>query len=226
MAYVYTAWPDASAVIEMLAAANITLPGTVTGDVIQLHIDSAAASMQQETHRQFVPGTAGETRYFDGSGNAMMEIDEFITITAVEFLWFPLVAGVNLANFSVISKKTFPNTKIYIYQGAANATYAYIHTFPKGRNNIKITGTWGYAATIPQDVWKAVAAKAAGELATLNAMTAQGRLVSWTDLDVSENYGTEHCEEAAGWTKQYNKAVKIHKKTLRSLLSSHQVELM
>lgn len=226
MSYSYAAWPTPAAVSDILAAANITLPYTVSGNVIQAEIDAAAATVGKRTHRQFIADTVDKVRYYNGSGNAMMYIDEYVDITSVYFLFYPSIAGVNLANYVEVEQSTYPKTKIQIYQGPANATYAFLHNFPEGRSNIQITGKWGYGATIPQDLWLAVAQKAAGELATMAALQLGGKVTWWQELDAQEKLMEGSFSDVAGWSKNFDAICALYKRPASQFLNYNKPPLL
>ena len=56
---------------------------------------------------------------------------------------------------------------------------------------IQITGSWGYGARIPEEVWEAMRATAALTLLPAISRGLTGGLVSWSDADVHEQYGED-----------------------------------
>lgn len=226
MAYTYTAWPTAANVFDVLTASNIDPTVDVGSDLVSAWIAAAAQEMVKRASRQFVAGSAGEIRYFDGSGDGMQTVDEFVDVTAVEFLMYPQVAGVQVTYWYEKLTNGYPNTVLQIVQGPSNTNYGYITMFPKGRSNIKVTGTWGYGSSIPVDVWTAVQEYAAAKIAASNSLSAQGKLAKWVDGDVSEDYGGDMPGEVAGWIKNFRETARRYRRPYRELRRRQQVELL
>jgi len=208
----YTVWPTIANVYALLTASNITPTMASTDLVATGFLDEAIQGMTQLTKRQFLPGSTGEVRYFDGSGTGLQTVDEFIDVTAVEFLMFPQVAGVNVQYWYEPATNKFPNTTLQIFQGPANTNFGYVAAFPQGRRNIKVTGQWGYAATIPADVWMAVLKKAAAGIAAVNSLDAQGKTSKLVDGDASVDYGSDMPGDVAGWLEDFDCAVKKYRR--------------
>ena len=209
----YSTWPTIANVYALLTGANIT-PGLASSSLVaQGFLDEAIGLMGQLTKRQFVAGSAGEIRYFDGSGTGVQTVTEFVDVPAVQFLLYPQVAGIDIQYWYEQSRNQYPNTTLQIYQGPANTNYGYVANFPQGRSNIKVTGTWGYASTIPYAVWMAVLKGAAASIATMNSLTSQGKLAKWVDGDASEDYGgSANFGEFTGWAKEFYSTVKAYKR--------------
>lgn len=216
MAVTYTAWPTVAQVSAFLTSANISPTLQTSDDLYQVHIDAASAEMGKRTQRQFVAGSAGEVRYYDGSGDGMQPIDEFIDVSAVQFLMYPQVAGIDIQYWYEPSRNGYPQDVLQIYQGPANTNYGYVANFPLGRSNIKVTGQFGYAATIPAPVWMAVLKKAAASIAAANTLDAQGKMVSETDGDADHKYGGDMPGDTAGWLEDFEAAVKAYKRPLKT----------
>jgi len=217
MAIDYTAWPTPTQVYDVITSANVTPTLSSSSELVQPYIDSVVNYLTKKTHRQFLAGSAGEVRYFDGSGSGLQIIDEIVTLTAVEFLMYPQVAGINLVYYNVALTNGYPTTMLQIFQGPANTNFGYVTSFPPGRRNVKVTGTWGYASTIPPAVWMAVAKKAAGLILNTNTMDAQGQLKEWVDGDAKQVYDDGTISVQAGWDKEFEEVIK----TFRRPLSEH-----
>ncbi len=225
MAYDYTDWPLPADVFDLLTASNIDPVVTSADDLVQNWIDAAAQEMRKLTNRQFVAGSAGEIRYYDGSGTGMQTVDEFVDVTAVEFLMYPQVAGINVTYWYEKLSNGYPNTVLQIVQGPSNTNYGYIAAFPRGRSNVKVTGTFGYGATVPVDVWNAVLQKAAASIAASNSLSAQGKLSKWVDGDVSEDYGAQMPGEVAGWLNDFKETARRYRRPYRELRRRQTVDL-
>lgn len=211
MANVYTAWPTRTNLSAFLAGANVTAVLSDT-DMLDGLILSAAERITKATNYQWLAGEADEERFYDGSGTGLLQIDEYIDVSEVEFLIFPQATGVNVTSYVEVSRNLVPKTLLQIYQGATHATYGYLDRFPAGRSNVKVTGQFGYAASIPYDVWFAVLKKAAADVATMSGLSAQGKVIDWTEGDVSERYSDKVVGEAAGWVAEFDMVCRKRRK--------------
>lgn len=173
MAFVLTDKPTAANVQTILTQYGYSsLSSGLDADLLALEIDSAVSAIEKETQRQFVPGSVGEIRYYDGSGTGLMVIDPYIDITAVEFAVFPQVTGVEITRYVEVEQQNTPKTRIQIFQGAPSISVGYLNHFPEGRSNIKVTGQFGYSAEIPANVFMAMAKMAAASV--IEAHSASG----------------------------------------------------
>lgn len=213
----YTAWPLASDVQELVASANVCPTLDWASDLVQVRLDAAVAELEQLTGRQFL--AAEGLRYFDGSGTGVLVVDEYVSISAVQFYLVPELAGVNLLDFMQVTRNRYANTRIQIYQGPANIPLGWYTRFPEGRSNVGVTATWGYAASIPPDVWQAVLAKAAAEIVDTNRVAARGALVSIRDDDVSVGYSEQLPSVMAGWRQQFASVCKRYRRGVREMAS-------
>jgi len=93
--------------------------------------------IDQKCGRKFTAGDPGEIRYFDGTGENYLFIDDLITLTKLEYreldsdAWTEIPSGTYLTS-------GIPIYKIILL---SNAITPY---FPEGDQNIRITGTWGW----------------------------------------------------------------------------------
>jgi hypothetical protein len=206
------------AVRQFLVAAGITVPNTYTDDMMNLEIQSVVGDFQHKTGRQFVPGCSGEIRFYDGSGTGEQVVDEYIEITDVAVLMVPPMNVVSTAlNYFEVVENGKPKTRIGILQGPANFP-AYWTAFPGGRSNIQVTGKFGYASEMPAEVYNALLKMSAGKVADTLTMSTKdnsiigGRVVSWTEADVTERYADQLPSVALGWAKEYDQAILDHMK--------------
>lgn len=112
----------------------------------------------------FYPTTDGETRYFDGSGEDVQEIDDCLSITSIGVAEEGGVASTSYTtwtentdfyvapyNYSALG---LPFNELVIdWNGSQSVWYRY-------RKAVKITGIWGYSTTVPDDVKQAVVIQA------------------------------------------------------------------
>jgi len=115
----------------------------------------------RRTHRQFVADAEDTSRYYDGSGAAEIEVDEMVELTSVTVIGLQSDPGYTLDNIVLDEEQAIAKTRLVAAQGSLPA-YAesaaflpYRTIFPVGRLNIVVTGKFGFAATIPEDLWEA-----------------------------------------------------------------------
>lgn len=185
----HTAWPQLTDVTSVVTAMGGSI--SVGTSIQQTILDGVISTVHRKTHRTFIPET--EVRYFNGNDSGEIEIDEFITISTIELIgWFGITTGLELANFAPIENRPgFPNTRIQIYRGSVPAWYRHwVDRFPSGRQNLKISATWGYDTTIPDDLWYGVLAQTTGALINIdqakNTEVSKGFLIKWSEADVTE----------------------------------------
>ncbi len=225
MAYVYTALPTVADVKAMCLAAHVDTSlssFTMVDAQITGIIAARGKTLQKKTQRQFLPGTAGEIRYFDGSGTGILYVDEYVDVTAIEFFYVPTAASVSVANFVEVSQSPWGKDKIQILQGQANISFGFYLRFPEGRSNIKVTATWGYGTSYPEDVFMAILQASTADVLMANTMSAQGQALKYTDGDASEQWTGESLGESAGWLgkgslwesvcRDYKRSLKSHRR--------------
>lgn len=214
MGYNFSLWPTVDDVMTELSAGNITVPAAITEDYVQARIDAATSYVFQQTRRFFVADVIATARVYDGNGTGTMEIDEYLEIDKVEFVFFPTIASTTVTTWYAVSHIKWPKTRIQIYQGPSNATYAIYPVFPYGRSNILVTGRFGYDDTIPADLWLAVLNDVTGKIVNVLASAAQdgqaqmGQTLKWTEGYESEQYNSGLAGDQLGWTTELKKACK------------------
>lgn len=199
----YTSPPTYANLASFLSSVGLgPLAAVIAGDFGAMYLASATASIQRDCDRQFVPSAAGVVRSFDGSGTGLQFIDDAVSVTAVSYLIFPQSTGVQVQGWIPVSEPDKPIHKLQIYQGPSGVSYGFRPFFPEGRHNISVTATWGYAASIPVDVWEAILLKAASGAVNSNVLSQRGggSLTSWKDDDVQEDYDPKTLPSViAGW---------------------------
>lgn len=215
----YAAWPDTDDLDARLVAAGVVLREDVTDEQKQAKLDAVVATVLRETRREFVTST--ETRYFDGSGTPEMDIDEFTEIDTVNTVWGE--SSMELPTVTALPEDGLPNTRIVLFRGGIPGVFLGwpLDRFPTGRGNIAVTATWGYGATIPADLWEAVAVEAAAQLAdeagfagtSTSGGSAAGALVAWREGNSSATYqGTvgndSRSSSQVGWHGAFMAAVR------------------
>jgi hypothetical protein len=80
-------------------------------------------------------------------------------------------------------------------------------------DQISIVGKFVYAATIPEDAWRGMLTMAGLELAPQIAQAISLGLVSWTEADVTENYGQKPLQGLIDqWTDRADRITARYKK--------------
>jgi len=226
MSLPYTAWPTVAQVYDLLTGGNITPTLGQSSDVAQAMVNGAIREMGRKSGRQFLAGSAGESRFFDGSGTGVQIVDDYIDVTAVKFYWLPSTGVIDITQFFEVTRTPFANNRIQIVQGPSNFAWSYITQFPQGRSNIEVVATWGYGSTIPQDVWETVLYASAARIADLNRLSAQGILTDIKDDDVTLKYDGRTIAESTGWQKQIESVAKGYRRSLRDHLARQDTPLI
>ena len=218
----YTNWCTPADVVNRLSEMGYEasdIDRFVSGPRIQIVIDAVARHIQQYTHRQFVPSSAEEARYYDGSGTGEMEIDEYVSFSSVEVIGYVETAVVlQLSNVAERDDNTYPKTRIVIRRGTPTGTFVYIDRFPKGRQNIIVTGIFGYNATIPADLWNAHEGDVAARIARRLISSPDGRVKSWEQGGVKETYDMTDPGDITHSTDELKACLALYKKPLQTLL--------
>lgn len=110
------------------------------------------------TGRTFTPVT--ETRVYDGSGLSILHVDDIVPGTSLTVTSFgTMLTDIILSNeyekmgHSVLVRRTVQGNVIPPAFGGRPLTFA------RGRQNISVTATFGYAATVPGDIYECVRKK-------------------------------------------------------------------
>lgn len=209
MSISYTAWPTAANVYARLSAANISPTMLVSDEQVAHLVSAVAAAFQRRTRRQFIADGSDVVRYYDGAGTGEQIVDAMTSLTSVEVLGYVGLGPLTLSGAYLADATGYPRDRILIAQGPpvwAPGMY-YLDRFPEGRRNIKVTGRFGYAATIPVDVWEAILCGVAADIADANRVQSGGAPVAWHEGDTDERYLDQQIGEIAGWRAKYERAV-------------------
>lgn len=228
----FTLWPTTGDVLDRLAAAGITLRTGVDTTRLQGILDAIVAEVGYFTGRQFLMDTVDNGRYFDGSGTPTQEIDEIVALTSAQVIGVQADPGYSLSDVTTVIEQRKPITRLVLARGSLPALAAsavwhpVVRVFPVGRQNILVTGRWGFAARIPRDLWEAVAMQAAfllgnealfqpGYNASLLAYT--GRMVEWRESDgTSVQYDKDlllnGLRKSMPWADQFKAALQRYRR--------------
>jgi hypothetical protein len=230
MAYDYTAYPTSANLTAWMTAMVPSVTRPTNSDVLGLLLLSASKAIEKQTGRQFV--TVTEDRYFDGSGSGILMVDDFVSITSDsqgKMVYIYAAPGnaygqSQLTGIQEVYEPGKPSNMIQIFQGPANSAYMYINYFPVGRSNVKINATWGYASTVPADVFELIMAKAASSVIAGSAITDGGIVISDKLADEGTTYANDrNWFETSGWGKRWKEAVRSYRRDMTTVLARRQL---
>lgn len=216
----YTQWPTSVDVQQMLDSAGVTL--RITASEADARTGRLMAAVEQDiarrTMRQFVADApAGTSRYFDGTGTAELEIDEFVAFTSATVIGIATAPGYGLVNVIPITEAGRPQTRLIMGQGSVPAwttegvVVPYAAVFPLGRSNIEIVAQFGYGATIPANLWEACAAEVAHRLTQEVLFRPVGRIQEQQRADIRIQYKLSEAA-ATGWHQQFETACRQYRR--------------
>ncbi len=212
----HSTYPIASDVVAYLAA--IGSENSISSTMLGNWLAAAIASLERQTRRQFV--TTTETRYFDGSGTGELALDDFVSISSLRI--FGVAGAATPTTFTGWCEEAVygsPKSKILIARGSTPG-FLSIERWPEGRRNIEVTGTWGYASAVPDDVWQGLI-EAVGGLALDASATAvsansgsAGPVMSWQEGDIRETFdASTSFSEKLGSCARFARLVKVYAKS-------------
>lgn len=217
----YTTWPAFSDVQDRLTAAGVTLRGQLTNVSAtarqQSTMNAVAAEIGQRTQRQFVADSLPTTRLYDGTGTAEMEVDEMVTLVGVTLLGFQDNPGYPLSGALLTKEANKPMTRLTVSRGSvaafgpAGVWAGTLARFPAGRQNIQVTGLFGYGPAIPADLWEAAAGEMALRLAGEAIFTPAGR-TNFNKAGDEETRSALDDATATGWHDLYLSALTFYKR--------------
>lgn len=205
-----TAYPTAGDLQVLLTASGVLLDLSA-GGLIYLDLEGAVTAARQQfeelTGRTFL--AYSQARRYDSPVNLRGILDLRADLLSLE--------SVTAGGTALVSGRDF-------VLGPANADLngrpwswiEFIQLFRSGlspqiRQDIRVTGSWGYSAQVPEDVWQAILAGAAARVAPQIALGISRGLLLWREGDVMEEYGrtpgtTPLVAEAGMWVTQFGAA--------------------
>jgi len=135
-----------------------SLPDPLTSAALEDFINAVDAFIDNYCNRTFE--SSDTSKYYDGSGSSELLIDDLISLTKIEILDDD--GNVNETIDSSDEYWLYPENKTPKNRIVLNADNAPIAVFPKGNQNIKITGTFGYQSSVPDDIVLAATKLVAG----------------------------------------------------------------
>jgi hypothetical protein len=143
------AYCAASAVLDQLVGVDLAPLGGATeqAGVLADALEAARGEVDGACRRSFSPPAAPETRELDGGGGLILRVPDLARLDEIA------VDGA-----TVSPAYTYPTS---------GPPYRWIATggrFPLGHGNVRVTGLWGFGASVPADVARAAACLAAVEV--------------------------------------------------------------
>lgn len=188
-------WPDSTAVEEYLTALGITVPAGFDFDV---EIEAVVAEV--ETLTGWSPFKQSET-------SSTQIIDPPLTYTGGPMkpnngVILPLPSGLMTCDSVITASRTLVLGTDYWLEPSAKKPWERIRvSFPfwSKPQTVSVTGKWGFSATIPADLYKAVRDIAAyRSMASFQSTTLMSGLGSFTEGDVKESYTSDLVLETLG----------------------------
>lgn len=125
-----------------------SLPDPLTSAQLDNHISAVGNFINNYCNRKFEDSDT--VKYYDGNGTKELLIDDLISLTKIEILDADRDVDETLDNsdyYWLYPENKTPKNKIVI-----DSSNAPIGIFSKGHQNIKVTGTFGYQSSVPDDI--------------------------------------------------------------------------
>jgi hypothetical protein len=155
-----------------------------------------------------------------------MVVSDYRSISAIQFYLTAGIGAVSLAQWQEVSVDAGPKNRIHIFAGPAFASAGYYNNFPEGRSNVAITATWGYADSIPQDVWNSVAEAAAADIVDGLKITNGGVQTSIKDDDVTLSFSQEMLSNLSRWGANFEGVCKRYTRDLGTFMARKREHLI
>ena len=211
----YTHWFTDEDILTALDATGVT-PRTLK------RVESVREAVIQQigfkTLRQFVAGPQGEVRTYDGNGTPLCEVDEMISLSNVTVLGMQNQPGYPLENVTLVYEQGKPYTRLQLAQGSlpafapAGVWQPYMAIFPAGRQNVLVTGQYGFAATIPADVWNAGLEQCAAMLTRETFFAVGGAVSEKRQGDTMTQFKLPDVSNPAGWTTEFARVLRDYRR--------------
>ena len=186
-----TAYPTTQDLEQFLTGGGLTLTNALRA--VFPHVVNAAKKQFEEDCGRVILAPSADTRRFNPPTNRdrlLILPYDLATLTSIVYVptngtstTFTSGTDFDPEPYNA-SAETKPYTQIRFY------TYQWQEPLNYGvRNSLRIAGRWGYATTVPDDVWLAVLARSAwSAFAQINLANTSG-IRTWTDGDRTVAYG-------------------------------------
>lgn len=180
-----TAWPAGSDVAAFLAAAGLTVGSGLLGELDTM-ANAAVADLEKATGRQFIAASGTET--YDaptGAAGLVLLRRDLLSVSGLTRSGSAQISG---TDYRLVSLER-NSDRAPVYYAVQFQAPAYAFPGSAGWDGVSITGTWGYGTNVPPGAWQGVLNRAAWLAAPSLILGFSGGFVSWTEADVTENYG-------------------------------------
>jgi hypothetical protein len=126
-----------------------TLPSPLSSARITEYISAVKSWIDSYCGREFEQESAS-SKLYDGDGSNEILVDDILSLTKIEILDENKAVETTITSsddYYLYPANKTPKTKIII-----NKHKAGVSRFPIGFQNVKITGTFGYAISVPEDI--------------------------------------------------------------------------
>jgi hypothetical protein len=214
---------------DFITGQGITLRAGAGTTFVQARINAAESRLNTLTGKSYV--SAAEVRKYDGTGTPSLAIDPCLAVTSVVLTSF----GTTIHTYAATDYLLYPansNPKFELRRDnsgvstirdylSADAGESRVYYWPKGDQNVWVTGTWADAASAPADYKEAVIILAAlYVLAGDNLPTISGSVAaavksyktgvfSATFADTSQK---DMIAKISGWGDFIKETINIHRK--------------
>lgn len=106
--------------------------------VAESYIEAVTAYIERYTGRKFSADSTPAPRFYDGTDNAELFIDDAVEITQVKID----NAVISDSDYKLYPANKSPKTRIILPY----------RTFAWGAQNVEVTAKWGYGASVPADL--------------------------------------------------------------------------
>lgn len=203
----YSAYPTEADLLRFL---QIPMSGDVPDTVrtfLAAQVGAARADLEQECNRVFLAPATAVTRYYDPPTDRarVLFIDDFATVTGI--VYQPVGSSAETLTAStdyVLEPRNGPSeSRPYTQVRFLNRSWM-LPLSSTLYGSIAITGRRGYATSLPDNIWLAILARAAGNLWQAHRAGVTQGILGFTEGDLKIDFGVEPGKAMTeGWQAQY-----------------------
>jgi hypothetical protein len=216
------AWPTAAELTALFTGLGLAVPDGVD---LEIHANAAVAEWDRRTGYQPFLSGASATRRFDPPNSG--RVPGFWTYRGGRKI-LDLRAGVTaVTQVSAYVSADDSGTELTVDEdywllplNAAERSSPYTQIefrSPKFGQaaSIEVTGTWGFADTVPDDAYLAVLNYAAANVLSVIREALMAGVVEWKEGDISERSSIENIAKLGeGWRAEFDKAVRRYRRVV------------
>ena len=145
------AYCQTDSVRQLIPGVGLTVLGDTDAqeNAVSSAVAAATAEVDGRCRRTFAPPLEARVRHIDGSGGLLLRVPDMVRMDGVSVDGSPI-----------------PSAMAYPLDGPPYLWIATGARIPEGTGNVSVTGMWGYAATVPEDIARATACLSAAEVLT------------------------------------------------------------